>query len=185
LGPIDRALGAVIVLTSMLPDTMAAPSPAPVLIRDERELIAALRERLRELGITYETLDTAALLPDGYASKILCEHPVRRMGALSMWSILGTLGYEIALVHNPDLLARFRDKLVTREHPPQAHGKRRLTISLTRAFLRKIGRKGGKARAAAARKRKRLSDLNRRKALKRWHKPKMGEVAKPAPVTPL
>jgi hypothetical protein len=175
LGPIDSVLGAVIMLPAMLPATMAAPSPAPVLIRDERELIAALRERLRELGITYETLDTAALLPDGYASKILCEHPVRRMGALSMWSILGTLGYEIALVHNPDLLARFRDKLVTREHPPQAHGKRRLDFSVTRAFMRKIGRKGGKARAAAARKRKRLSDLNRRKALKRWHKPKIGE----------
>jgi hypothetical protein len=160
--------------------------PRPVVMaRDETELLAAIKARCAELRITYETLDTVALLPDGYASKILCEHPVRRMGALALWSILGTLGYEIALVHNPDLLARFRDKLVPREQPPQAHGKRRLTVSLTRAFLRKIGRKGGKRRAAIAREKKRRSAIYRRNALKRWQKPKMGEVAKPAPVTPL
>jgi hypothetical protein len=52
-------------------------------------------------------------------------------------------------------------------------GKRRLTISLTRDFLRKIGRKGGKRRAAIAREKKRRSDIYRRNALKRWHKPQI------------
>jgi hypothetical protein len=144
-----------------------------VLVRDEPDLCRVIRERCAELQITFETLDTVALLPDGYSSKVLCAHPVKRMGALTLWSILGTLGYRIGLVHDEELLSRFRDRLVPREHPPQAQAKRRLSVSLTLAFMSKIGRKGGKARAAAARKRKRLSDLNRRKALKRWHKPQI------------
>jgi hypothetical protein len=146
-----------------------------VLVRDEPDLCRVIRERCAELQITLETLDTAALLPDGYASKLLCEHPVKHMGALALWSILGTLGYRIGLVHDEELLARFRDKLVPREHPPQAQGKRRCQFDLTLDFMRKIGRKGGKASSAAARKRKRLSDLNRRKALKRWRKPQISE----------
>jgi hypothetical protein len=144
-----------------------------VLVRDEPDLCRVIRERCAELQITYSTLDVVALLPDGYSSKVLAEHPTKHMGALTLWAVLGTLGYRIGLVHDEELLARFRDKLVPREHPPQAQAKRRLTVSLTLAFMRKIGRKGGKARAAAARKRKRLSDLNRRKALKRWHKPEI------------
>jgi hypothetical protein len=158
----------------MLPDTMAAPSPAPVLIRDEPELLAAIRARCAELQITYETLDTVAVLPDGYSSKILCAHPVKRMGALTLWSVLGTLGFDISLVPH-DIPAHIRERMPVRKHPPQESGRRRISFDLTLAFMRKIGRKGALARNAAARKRKRLSDLNRRKALKRWHPPEISE----------
>jgi hypothetical protein len=144
-----------------------------VLVRDEPDLCRVIRERCAELKITYDTLDVVALLPDGYASKLLCEHPTKHAGALTLWSILGSLGYRIGLVHDEELLARFRDRLITREKPPQAQAKRRLTVSLTRDFLRKIGRKGGKRRAAIAREKKRRSAIYRRNALKRWHPPEI------------
>ena len=115
-----------------------------VMVHDERELLAAIRARCNELQITYDTLDAVAVLPDGYASKLLCEHPVKHMGTLTMWNVLGTLGYRIALIHDPDLLARFRDKLVVRKCPPQSTGSRgRVKINFTYRFMRKIARLGG------------------------------------------
>jgi hypothetical protein len=57
----------------MLPDTMAAP--VPLLVRNEDDLLAAIRARLIELNITYETLDSVAVLPERYASKLLCDPP--------------------------------------------------------------------------------------------------------------
>jgi hypothetical protein len=150
-------------------------NPRPiVMVRDEPDLCRVIRERCAELQITYETLEAVTLMPSGYASKLLCEHPVKHMGAAMLWTVLGTLGFEIGLV-TTDVPAHLRARMPVREHAPQTQGKRRLSVSLTLAFMSKIGRKGGKARAAAARKRKCLSDLNRRKALTRWHKPEISE----------
>ena len=50
---------------AMPPDTMAAPVTAPLLVRNEDELLAAIRARLIELNITYDCLDCVALLPNG------------------------------------------------------------------------------------------------------------------------
>jgi hypothetical protein len=147
-----------------------------VVVHDERELIAAIRARLVELDISYDTLDTAALLPDGYTGKLLAPEPIKHAGALTLWNILGTLGYRIALIHDPDLLARFRDKLVTRERPPQSVGRpRRVKYSLTRRFLKKIGRLGAQAHAANASRKRAISEVRRQAALKRWHKPEVSE----------
>jgi hypothetical protein len=147
-----------------------------VLVHDERELIAAIRARLVELNVTHTALDAAALLPDGYAGKLLAPEPMKHIGSVSFWSILGTLGYRIALVHDEELLARFRDRLTPRERPPQAVGRPPpVTYTLTHRFLKKIGRLGAAKSHAAASKRKRLSEINRRKAFKRWHKPEISE----------
>ena len=154
----------------MLPDTMAAPMTGPILIRDEAELLAAIRARLIELNVTYETLDAAAVLPERYSSKLLCSPPIKHMGPAMLWNVLGTLGLKVSLVAT-DVPTYMRERLTPREHAPQPVGKRRLTVSFTRAWMRKIGSKGGKARAAIASKKRRLSRINRRNALKRWHKP--------------
>jgi hypothetical protein len=151
-----------------------------VMVRDEPDLCRVIRERCAELQITYDTLDTAALLPDRYASKLLCEHPTKHMGALALWNILGTLGYRIGLVHDEELLARFRDKLIVREHKPQSSGSRpRVEFSFTHRFMRKIGRLGGQrsgeARRARASAKQAVSEMKRRAALKRWHKPEISE----------
>ena len=147
---------------------------APQIIRNEAELLAAIRARCAELQITYETLDVVAVLPERYASKLLCDPPIKHMGALTLWNILGTLGFEISLVAT-DVPTYMRERLTMREHPPQPVGQRRLVQSFTRAFMRKIGRKGGKSSAANAKRRKLLSSKRRKAALLRWHKPKIGE----------
>jgi hypothetical protein len=144
-----------------------------VMVRDEPDLCRVIRARCAELQITYETLDVVAMLSDGYASKLLCDHPVKHMGALTMWSILGTLGYRIGLVHDEELLARFRDKLVARKCPPQSTGsKGRVKLNFTRRFLRQIGRLGGQrsgeVRRARARAKQAVSEMKRRAALARW-----------------
>jgi hypothetical protein len=151
-----------------------------VMVHDECELLAALRKRCDELGVTRQTLDTAALLPDGYASKLLCDPPMKHLGALTLWSVLGTLGYRIALVHDPDLLARFRDRLIVREHPPQSTGSRgRVNFSFTYRFMRRIARlgglKSGQVRHARSIKKQERSRIARTAALKRWHKPEISE----------
>jgi hypothetical protein len=148
----------------------AAPATAPVLIGNEEELLDAIRARLNELQITYDTLDAVAALPERYTSKLLCRPPIKHAGAVTLWSILGTLGFKISLVAS-DVPTYMRERLTPREHAPQPVGKRRLTVSFTRAWMRKIGSKGGKARGAIASKKRRLSRINRRNALKRWHKP--------------
>jgi hypothetical protein len=151
-------------------------APAATLIGSEAELLAAFRARLIELDITYDILDTAALLPDGYTGKLLASEPTKHMGALTFWSILGTLGYRISLVHDEELLARHRARLIARKCPPQSVGKpRRVKYSLTHNFLRKIGSLGGKAHAANASRKKAISEVRRQAALKRWHKPKISE----------
>jgi hypothetical protein len=166
-------LGVVVMLRYMIPDTMASPVAAPLIIKNEDQLLAAIRARCAELQITYETLDVVAMLPDGYASKLLCDHPVKHMGALTMWSILGTLGYRIGLVHDEELLARFCDKLVARKCPPQSTGsKGRVKFNFTHRFLRKIGRLGGQrsgqVRRARACAKQAVSEMKRRAALARW-----------------
>ena len=134
--------------------------------------MAAIRARCAELQITYETLDAVAVLPERYCSKLLCDPPIKHMGALTLWNILGTLGFEISLVAS-DVPTYMRERLTLRDHPPQAVGQRRLVQSFTRAFMRKIGRKGAKVTNAIRKRKKRLSVINRRNALKRWHKPKI------------
>jgi hypothetical protein len=46
-----------------------------------------------------------------------------------------------------------------------------VVLKFTRDFMVEIGRKGGRKSAAAALKKRRLSEINRAKALKRWHRP--------------
>jgi hypothetical protein len=151
-----------------------------VLVHDECELLAALRKRCDELGVTRQTLDAAAMLPDGYASKLLCDPPMKHLGALTLWSILGTLGYRIALVHDPDLLARFRDKLVVRKCPPQSTGsKGRVKLNFTHRFLRKIGRLGGQrsgeVRRARASAKQAVSEM--KSTTFRWRRTGLGTIS--------
>jgi hypothetical protein len=151
-----------------------------VMVRNEADLRAVIRARCNELQITYETLDVVAVLPERYASKLLCEPPLKHMGAVTLWSVLGTLGYRISLVHDEELLTRFRDKLVVREHPPQSTGSRgRVKFSFTHRFMRKIARlgglKSGQVRHARSIKKQERSRIARTAALKRWHKPEISE----------
>jgi hypothetical protein len=70
-------------------------------------LIAALRARVLELGISFDTVDTIAGWADGYTSKVLAPEPSvgsktkRAMGPMSFDAMLGTLAVKLAVLPDP------------------------------------------------------------------------------------
>jgi hypothetical protein len=161
-------------------------------------LVAALRARVRELGIPYETIDALAGFQERYASKLLAEEPLKFMGAMSLDAMLGVLAVKIALIPDParlEKIKRHRDyvphKINMRERMRSAAAGAYIAHRVTREFLRQIGRKGGLATreklsarqrkafasAAARAKAEKLTPEERsasaRKAsLARWRKPR-------------
>ena len=61
-------------------------------------------------------------IPDGYASKLLNDPPIKRMGSISMGPVLGALGLALVVVEDEEAMRRVRGRLVKR-HP--SAGKRR------------------------------------------------------------
>jgi hypothetical protein len=165
----------------MLPGTPAKPMPAPdgvLRVRDEADLLAAIRKRLHELGVTYDVLDRVAGLPDRFASKLLCDPPIRHISPMTLWLILGALGYDIGLIHNPDSLAKVRGllskrKLWNRPSTMKAIARRRMSPWLFDSERAKeMGHLGGLARAAKRNAVASISERNRANALKRWRRAK-------------
>jgi len=85
-----------------------------ILIGSEQEMLAAIRARKDELRITNETIDAVAGLPNGYCGKLLCDPPIKRMGAFSLGLILGAMGYTIHLVPDAEAFARVKNRLPTK-----------------------------------------------------------------------
>lgn len=140
-----------------------------MLIGTESEMLAAIRVRKAALGITHETIDAIAGLPCGYTSKLLCDPPLKRMGALSLGLILASLGYSIELVPDDDAFERVRSRLEPRKRAPQAIAKvPRATWLFNSKNAREMGAMGGKARAAIAMHHASMKERNRAAALKRW-----------------
>jgi hypothetical protein len=158
-------------------------------------LIAAFRARVRELGISYETIDELAGWTSRYASKVLGEEPLRHMGVMAFDTMLATLGLKLIAVPDPEKLEKIKNHrhFVPRKHRLRAAAKHAQVVRrVTRPFLTEIGSKGGLARSenlvprrrqAIARKgglarAERLSaearSASAKKAAKaRWSKPKL------------
>jgi hypothetical protein len=73
---------------------------------DYASLRDGLRARARGLGISRESIDYIARLPSGYAGKLLGEKATRAFGIRSLGPILKTLGLRIALIDDPEGMAR-------------------------------------------------------------------------------
>jgi hypothetical protein len=97
---------------------MTAPK-TPVIVRDYDQLLAALRARAAELELTHEVLDDASGLSSGYASKLLCDPPIRHLGRISLGCFLGAVGLKLVVVEDVEALARIRPKLVKRKIAPK------------------------------------------------------------------
>jgi hypothetical protein len=93
----------------------------PLVIGNEQEMLALIRARIDELGITYATLDAIAGLPDGYAGKLLADRPLRRAGPLALSLILGALGYGVQLFEDEDALRKVRRRFVKRKKSKHVH----------------------------------------------------------------
>jgi hypothetical protein len=79
--------------------------------------LAAIRTRVAELDVSYDTLDRVAGLPDRFASKLLCDPPMRQISQATLWLLMGAIGYKIALLPDAEGLAKVQSRLVKRRGP--------------------------------------------------------------------
>ena len=134
-------------------------------------MLQAIRARKSELQITNETLDAISGMPAGYASKLLCDPPLKRMGALSLGLVLASLGYTIDLVPDANALALVRSRMEVRKRAPKAIAPRRQPAWLfTHESARKIGALGVRKQAELRAARAMLAEKKRKAALARWKK---------------
>jgi hypothetical protein len=127
--------------------------------------VDALRARVAELQVSGQTIDQIAGLPSGYTQKILGPKGVRKVGAKSLTDLCGALAIRLLMVEDKEALARIANRLERRDAKMVRGGT--VHIELSRRFLRKIQRKGGKN----SRKNmtpEEASELGRRAALVRW-----------------
>ena len=75
-------------------------------VRDYDQLQQAMRARADNLNINRDTIDELAYLPRGYAGKVLCKNPCRRIGANLIGDFLRTLGLKLLVVEDVEGLAR-------------------------------------------------------------------------------
>jgi hypothetical protein len=84
-----------------------APSLRPLaVVCDYAQLHAALRRPAEEIGISRVEIDRLAGLADGHASKLLSPVPIKKLGHISLGPILSVLGLKIALIEDPEAVAR-------------------------------------------------------------------------------
>src|SRR4051794_38656581 len=86
------------------------------IVRDYKELIAAIRARRDALDITHETIDAVAGLQAGYTSKLLVDPPMKCAGRVSLGAMLGALGLMLLVVEDPAALERVRARLTKRKY---------------------------------------------------------------------
>jgi hypothetical protein len=87
----------------------------PTDIRSYAELVAALRSRRDQLGVCHECIDEVSGLPNGYASKVFVQPPMRRLGQVSLGLMLAALGLKLSVTEDPEALDRVRRKLWKRK----------------------------------------------------------------------
>ena len=131
------------------------------------EMLALLRRRVNELEIAGERFDEFAGLPRGYLSKLIGQHPVRRIGMQSWSPLMNALGLRCLFVEDREGTQRLKSRLKPRNASfvrtmPAAAG-----ILFTARMLKRIRRLGGQARMAQLTREQRR-ELARRAALARW-----------------
>jgi len=177
------------------PTIGAAPSvspgaPSPTDMRSDAagtrvahyaQLLDAIRLRVAELGISYDLIDEFAGLADGYFSKLMCDPPIKRMGSMTLFLVLQTLGLQVVLANDVKALARTQKRFKKRGAPHHTQGKLagQAATHLYQDFLFLRAQKGGLARAAKVSYRE-ASRLGRRGAKLRWAKARASAAAQAA-----
>jgi hypothetical protein len=141
---------------------------APAIIAeftDYSSLHVALRVAREARNISLDTLDKLAGAPDRYCSRILAPNSERRITMEALGWLFAGLGVKAILVDDPDTLELAQPRMNPRNQKVVRGGA--VTITLSRRFLSKIGRKGAAARNAQRMKRKAAA---RHAANARWNK---------------
>ena len=85
-------------------------SHAFAVVDDLQSLMAAIRRRIDDLGITLETAEHIGGLQSGYLSKMLGNPPLKRASPWSWFIALQSLGLRVALVEDSEAAARLGKK---------------------------------------------------------------------------
>jgi hypothetical protein len=84
------------------------------MIRDQHQLVEAIRAAKRERGLSCEQLDELAGLSSGYSAKVLGPSRVKGVGVMSLWCLLGALGKAITVTDDPEAIAKLEDRWIPR-----------------------------------------------------------------------
>jgi hypothetical protein len=131
------------------------------------DLQVALRARADSMNISRLDIDRLAGFTGGYASKVLAPTPIKGLGIDSMFALVAALGCDLVLIENAQTTAHIKGRTVPRRESFKQNAVVHLRFS--NRFMRKIGRKGGKA-SRANMPREQASELGRRAARARWGK---------------
>lgn len=150
---------------------------------DYTGFLHAMRARAaeRQIAISSENTHDVAGLSDRRMTQLLSLRTlhniqsVRRVGILSLGPLLGVLGVKLVMVEDEDALKRFGTR-ISKRNDNLVHGGG-ITISFSRKFMQKIGKKGAKAKMTKWNAQRRSASA-RNAALKRWRKPKITEIKK-------
>ena len=85
------------------------------MLRTDDDLLEAYRARIRELGITHQTVDAIAGWADGWTSKIMCG--MKRPGPKTRETLNQTLGMAFVVVEDEEAKARVQARWVQRRRP--------------------------------------------------------------------
>jgi hypothetical protein len=127
-------------------------------VTDTPALIAVIRKRADEAGLSRQAIDELAELTNGHASKLLSLVPSKGIGLGIIWGLVEAVGMKITLVEDPDAMARIADFVNTRnesqvrEPSMRSAARMKKKARLERLFndpkyFNKLARKGGRARA--------------------------------------
>jgi len=142
-------------------------------VTDMFQLQRALRRIAEARGVSLRELDAHAGISTSHSEKLLAEQPSKQLGLVSAFSLVGALGCVLALVEDPEAMARLstlpRKRSRRGVHWRYAEALRIRTIRKVEETMRKIASAGGKAYAAATPPEVRCENA-RRAARARWHK---------------
>lgn len=77
-------------------------------VGDYLDLVRILRSRVAEVNSTFENIDLLAGLTPRYTGKLLCDPPIKSMGVMSLFALLGALALRIRIEPDDAALARLK-----------------------------------------------------------------------------
>jgi hypothetical protein len=129
------------------------------------DLHVAMRARAAELKISRAEIDRLAGLASGHAGKLLAPRPLKRLGDDLVGFVIPALAMKLVLIEDLQSLAQIRARSRIRDERAVRSAAVEFTIS--RRFLRRIGKKGG-ANSRKYMTRARASALSRKANMIRW-----------------
>lgn len=89
----------------------------PVIVRDQDELRAVIRQRVAELNTTFDAVNALSGLPDGYLAKLLAPVRLKKFGSQSLPLVLHALALKmvkVTLVEDLDQAAKLKTRWTPR-----------------------------------------------------------------------